>query len=258
VDDIARYNRARWRDLVDANAVFTRPALDLDPESARQRLDPSGRLGVVDGKRVLVLAGGGGQQSVAFALLGARVTVLDLSEAQLSRDRAAAAQLGLEIQAIEGDMRDLAMFDASSFDVVSQPYSLNLVPDCRVVFHEVARVLRPGGLYSVDVATPYVLGVGERDFDGAGYVIKLPYLQGALLEAPDPSWVHGGGPIDPPREYRQTLETIINGLLEAGFRIDHLDEGLHTDPDPHATPGSWDHFNAIVPPWLTFWAVREG
>ena len=257
MDEIARYNRARWRSLVDANAVFTRPVLDPDPESARRRLDPSGRLGAVEGKRVLVLAGGGGQQSVAFALLGAQVTVLDLSDAQLSRDRAAAVQLGLEIQTVEGDMRDLAMFGAASFDVVSQPYSLNFVPDCRAVFREVARIIRPGGLYSVDVATPYVVGVGERDFDGEGYVVKLPYVQGALLEAPDPSWVAGGRPVEPPREYRQTLETVINGLVETGFRIAHLDEGLHTDPDPHATPGSWDHFNAIVPPWLTFWAVRD-
>ena len=256
MDEIARYNRARWRSLVDANAVFTRPARNLDPESARRRLDPSGRLGDVDGKRVLVLAGGGGQQSVAFALLGATVTVLDLSDAQLSRDREAAAQLGLEIETVEGDMRDLSVFDPASFDVVSQPYSLNFVPDCRVVFREVARVVRPRGLYAVDVATPYFVGVGERDFDGEGYVVKLPYIQGTLLETPDAAWVAGGRVVEPPREYRQTLETVINGLVDEGFRITHLDEGLHTDPDPHATPGTWDHFNAVVPPWLTFWAVR--
>jgi ubiquinone/menaquinone biosynthesis C-methylase UbiE len=257
VDEIAEYNRGRWRRLVDANAVFTRPALDLDAETARRRIDPSGRLGAVDGKRVLVLAGGGGQQSVAFALLGAQVTVLDLSDAQLSRDRDASAQLGLEIRTVQGDMRDLSTFDAAAFDIVSQPYSLNFVPDCRTVFREVARVVRPGGMYCVDVATPYVLGVGERDFDGQGYVVKLPYVQGALLETPDAAWVAGGSSVEPSREYRQTLEAVINGLAAEGFRITGLDEGLHTDPDPNATPGSWDHFNAVVPPWLTFWTVRE-
>jgi ubiquinone/menaquinone biosynthesis C-methylase UbiE len=257
VDDIARYNQGRWRRLVDANAMFTRPALDLDVGAARERVDPRGRLGSVGGKRVLILAGGGGQQSVAFALLGARVTVLDLSDAQLATDREAAARLGLEIRTIEGDMRDLSEFDAAAFDVVTQPYSLNFVPDCRAVFHEVARIVRPGGTYSVDVATPYFVGVGERDFDGRGYVVKLPYLQGALVETPDAAWVAGGRLVEPAREYRQTLEAVINGLIDEGFRIIHLDEGLHTDPDPDATPGSWDHFNAVVPPWLTFWSVRE-
>jgi len=257
VDEIAKYNRARWRSLVDANAVFTRPVREVDPASARRGLDPGGRLGAVDGKRVLVLAGGGGQQSIAFAVLGAQVTVFDLSDAQLARDRETAAALGLNIRTVEGDMRDLSAFGPASFDVVSQPYSLNFVPDCRVVFREVARVVRPAGLYSVDVATPYFVGVDERDFDGTGYVVRLPYIQGALLETPDAAWVAGGRPVEPQREYRQTLETVINGLVDEGFRITHLDEGLHTDLDPQANPGSWVHFNAVVPPWLTFWAVRD-
>ena len=257
MDEIAKYNQGRWRRLVGANAVFTRPALDLDLRTARHRIDPRGWLGSVDGKRVLILAGGGGQQSVAFALLGAQVTVLDLSDAQLASDRLAAVRLGLEIETVEGDMRDLSAFDPAGFDIVTQPYSLNFVPDCQAVFHEVSRIVRPGGMYSVDVATPYFVGVGERDFDGQGYVVKLPYLQGVLVETPDAAWVAGGRPVEPAREYRQTLATVINGLVAEGFRITHLDEGLHTDPDPQATPGSWDHFNSVVPPWLTFWTVRD-
>jgi ubiquinone/menaquinone biosynthesis C-methylase UbiE len=257
VDEIATYNQGRWRRLVDANAVFTRPSLDPDAERARRSVDPDGRLGSLDGKRVLVLAGGGGQQSVAFGLLGARVDVLDLSDAQLARDRDTAAHLGVEVRTIEGDMRDLSGLDAESYDVVWQPYSLNFVPDCRAVFGEVARVIRRGGTYCVQVANPYIAGVGESDFDGDGYVVKLPYVQGALIETTDAAWVAGGRAIEPAREYRQTLEAVLNGLVASGFRITHLDEGEHTDPDPNAPPGSWDHFNAIVPPWLTFWTVRD-
>ena len=52
-------------------------------------------------------------------------------------------------------------------------------------------------------------------------------------------------------------DPVINGLVDEGFRITHLDEGTDTSPDMRAMPGSWDHFNAIVPPWLLFWAVRE-
>ena len=71
MDDIARYNMARWDALVRARAVFTRPWLDLTPDEARQMVDPDGRLGEMAGRRVLCLAGGGGQQSAAFGLLGA-------------------------------------------------------------------------------------------------------------------------------------------------------------------------------------------
>ena len=69
-----------------ADAVFTRPALNLDTNLAQAAIDPERRLGNLTGKAVLCLACGGGQQSVAFALLGAKVTVFDLSEAQLQHD----------------------------------------------------------------------------------------------------------------------------------------------------------------------------
>ena len=131
MDEAARYNIERWRALNEANALFTRPALELDAAAARQRVDPAGRLGDLGGKPVLCLAGGGGQQSAAFALLGARVTVVDLSEAQLQRDREAAAHYGVQIDTVQGDMRDLSHFADATFDVVWQPYALNFVPDAR-------------------------------------------------------------------------------------------------------------------------------
>ena len=96
----------RWEALVEAEALFTRPWLDLDRRSARERLDPWGMLGDLTGARMCsCLASGGGQQSVAFALLGASVTVLDISEGQLRQDRLAAAHYGVEVTVRQGDMR---------------------------------------------------------------------------------------------------------------------------------------------------------
>src|SRR5579862_1851469 len=90
LDEIAEYNVKRWKALAEAGALFTRPALDLTAASARESLDPEGRLGELAGKRVLCLASGGGKQSAMFALLGCQVTVLDISQDQLLRDRQAA------------------------------------------------------------------------------------------------------------------------------------------------------------------------
>ena len=75
MDEIARYNKERWEDLARANVVFSRPALNLDEASARQMLDPRGLMGSVEGKNVLCLASGGGQQSVAFGLLVTMIAV---------------------------------------------------------------------------------------------------------------------------------------------------------------------------------------
>ena len=118
MDEIARYNRERWKALVDANALFTRPALNLDPAAAREKLDPEGRLESIAGKDVLCLACGGGQQSAAFALLGARVMVFDLSEDQLRRDQEAAAHYGVGIQIRQGEMCYLSFFEGVAYDLV--------------------------------------------------------------------------------------------------------------------------------------------
>jgi SAM-dependent methyltransferase len=261
VDDIAWYNRERWDALVKANALFTRLSLQLTRETARERIDPEGRLPDVAGWRVLCLAGGGGQQAVAFGLLGAEVTVLDLSAGQLARDRLAAAHFGLGTRTEEGDMRDLARFAPASFDLVWHPYSLNFVPDARVVFREVARVVRVGGIYRFNCANPFFAGLTERDWDGTGYALRRPYLEGAEISYQDQPWVYerdpeSTEPIRPPREYRHGLGTLVNGLIESGFSVEHLSELVDVHPDPAAAPGTWDHFVSVAPPWLAFWSKR--
>jgi ubiquinone/menaquinone biosynthesis C-methylase UbiE len=177
MNDLTKYNIARWKALVEADALFTRPALSLDPISARRMLDPEERLGDVAAKDVLCLACGGGQQSIAFALLKANVTVFDLSEAQLNRDREAAAHFNVDIKTVQGDIQDLSHFDAATFDIVYHGYSLGFVSNARVVFQQVARVLRPGGLYHFMCANPFFLGMQEKDWNGEGYTIKQPTLQ---------------------------------------------------------------------------------
>ena len=259
MDDLAQYNIERWRALVNANAVFTRPALNLDSSLAQSQVDPEGRLGAVAGKAVLCLACGGGQQSVAFALLEADVTVFDLSEAQLQRDRAAAAHYGVDINSLQGDMRDLSAIEASTFDIVYHAYSLGFVPNASVVFQQVARVLRPGGIYHFNCANPFVIGLGEQDWNGNGYSLKHPYINGAEIRYEDQTWVYdrgeSGPPIQAPREFRHTLSALGSGLVEHGFVILHISDNTDFTPDPHAEPGTWKHFISIAPPWLSFWAV---
>ncbi len=97
LDELARYNKERWEALAQADIAFSRPFLDLIPSSARQLIDPHKLIGPVDGKSILCLAGGG-QQSAAFSLLGAQVTVLDLSETQLAQ-RSTSVKLSLPCRA---------------------------------------------------------------------------------------------------------------------------------------------------------------
>jgi SAM-dependent methyltransferase len=261
MDNVAKYNQERWAALVRANAVFTRPQLTWDAASAREFVDREGRLGDLHGKRVLCLASGGGQQSAAFALLGAAVTVVDLSAEQLQGDRAAAAHYGHVIETIQGDMRDLSGLYGAAFDVVYHPYSLNFVPDARAVFVEVAQVLRAGGVYYLNCANPCFAGLLMQEWDGHGYPLRRPYVDGLEIRYADEPWVFLGEipqeKIDGPVEYRHTLGTLINGLIEQGFVLLRAIEERFGGADFNAEPGTFEHFTAVAPYWLQFWAVYQ-
>jgi SAM-dependent methyltransferase len=259
MDDVARYNKERWEELARGNVLFSRPALNLNEGSARAMLDPESMMGDVPGKDVLCLASGGGQQSAAFALLGAHVTVLDFCETQLERDQEAAAHYGIEVRTVQGDMRDLSCFPDDAFDLVWHAHSLNFVPDAARVFDEVARVVRPEGLYRLHCTNPFLHGLSEETWDGTAYPLSRPYVDGAEVEYDNPFWEvcnDAGTPrrVRGPREFRHALGTIVNGLIERGFAIMGIWEDTSA-ADAAAEPGTWDHFVFIAPPWLTFWAV---
>ena len=88
---------------------------------------------------------GGGQQAPILAAAGACVTVFDASDLQLQQDRMVAQRDGLEMQMVQGDMRDLSVFADASFDLVFHPISNLYVPDIQPVWRECFRVLRSGG-----------------------------------------------------------------------------------------------------------------
>src|SRR4030042_3070433 len=155
MDAISRDNRERWNALAKANVMHSVPYRGFTREDAADYVYGNGILEDVSEKRVLCLANGGGQASVAFGLLGAEVTVLDLSDVQLERDRQAAEHHGLKITTLHGDMRDLSIFSEDSFDIVWQVYSLNFVPSVEPVFRGARRILRPGGIYFLQFANPF-------------------------------------------------------------------------------------------------------
>jgi ubiquinone/menaquinone biosynthesis C-methylase UbiE len=258
MDEVAKYNKARWKALAEANALFTRPKLDLDYESAKEMVNSNDRFGEIEGKTVLCLAGGGGQQSAAFALLGADVTVFDISDDQLERDKAVAEHYKVKIKTVQGDMRDLSTFEKDSFDIVHHPYSLNFVPVSSEVFAEVSRILKVGGSYQVNFANPFVMSIRQESWNGEGYVLKEPYSSNAEITYADQDWVYEKSEneqIPQPKEYRHNLSGLVNSLINLGFVIRNISDNESIYPEPNSEPGSWGHLVAYAPPWLSILAV---
>jgi len=265
-DEITRKVEERWDRGVEEGDSCTCPLLDLTREMVEEyaagrrdklpgvSVEPRYLLEGAEGKDVLCLASGGGQQSALFGLLGANTTVLDISAGQLRGDRTAAEHYGYEVRTVKGDMRDLTVFDGASFDLVYQPHSFSYVPDVRPVYREVHRVLRPGGRYSAGHVNPAVFAVslgfcgskgGAGGWDGVGYRIVDPYRGGPVLrnEAGVENMVEG----EPTGEYRHLLKDIFGGLIDLGFTIREVAENpRHLKQPISGEPGSYEHMLHFV------------
>ncbi|HOF89503.1 MAG TPA: class I SAM-dependent methyltransferase [Armatimonadota bacterium] len=258
IADIIAVNRERWDAMASANVLFSRPFFNFTREEAAAYVRCDTVLGEVDGKAVLCLASGGGQDSAAFGLLGANVTVFDLSDVQLSRDQEAARHHGYPVQTVQGDMRDLSIFDANTFDIVWQPYSINYSPTVEPVIAEVSRVLKPSGIYHLAFANPFVLAM-DNDWDGNGYPLRDLYRDGEDITRFFPAWefTQDDGTVITvahPHEFRHTLSTLFNTLARQGFLFLQMSEWMRPDADPEQ--GSWAHFTQCCPPYLqTFWRL---
>ena len=141
----AEYRREHGRFLGDARFVWCPENLDEAD---------AGLLGDVRGRRVLEIGCGAAQCSRWLAAQGAQVVGLDLSGEQLAWSRAIDARTGSRVPVVQADATDLPFADAS-FDLACSAYgAVPFVSDPAAVMAEVARVLRPGGIWAFSVTHP--------------------------------------------------------------------------------------------------------
>jgi 2-polyprenyl-6-hydroxyphenyl methylase / 3-demethylubiquinone-9 3-methyltransferase len=101
------------------------------------------------GKAVLDLGCAGGFMAEALALRGAQVTGIDPAAEAIDAARAHARAQGLRIGYDVG-VGEALPYDSASFDAVVCVDVLEHVADLNKVLAEVARTLRPGGLFLFD------------------------------------------------------------------------------------------------------------
>jgi SAM-dependent methyltransferase len=241
--DVPQYNREAWDRQVEDGNQWTVPVGPEVIEAARQgqwevlltdqKYAPRAWFPQMAGADVLCLASGGGQQAPTFAAAGANVTVLDNSPKQLAQDRFVAERESLDLETVQGDMRDLSAFDDESFDLVFHPVSNLFVPEVRPVWKEAFRVLRRGGSLLAGFLNPVVYIFDLELADDTGEVrvrYSLPYSDGTSRSEEEL-----GRQIErsEPLEFSHTLEEQIGGQIEAGFLISGFYEDRHRD-DPIA------------------------
>jgi SAM-dependent methyltransferase len=127
------------------------------PESELQAL------GDVAGKDILELGCGASQWAILLAAKGAaRVVGLDNSDRQLEHARIAIEAAGVDVELVHSAAESLPFPDAS-FDVVFCDHGAMSFADPLVVVPEVARVLRPGGVFAFSHTTPLAWICADED-----------------------------------------------------------------------------------------------
>ena len=179
---------------------------------------------------VLCLASGGGQQAPLLAAAGANVIVFDNSAKQLARDREVADREDLRLETIQGDMRDLSVFEAETFDFIIHPVSNSYIPDIRCVWTEAYRVLKRNGHLLSGFTNPivYLFDIDEYDMGHLVVKNKIPYSDVEMLSEEEISKRYEKGA---PLEFGHTLGDQIGGQLAAGFVLTGLYEDKCDETD---------------------------
>jgi ubiquinone/menaquinone biosynthesis C-methylase UbiE len=136
-DEVTRYELETWErcaeDYLDTFAGLTSKAVPLLIEAA----------GIQPGSHVLDLGSGPGNVAEILAQAGAAVTGVDFSPQMVKT----AQSRHPHITFTEANAEQLS-FDDGAFDAVVSNYVLHHLARPKVVFREIARVLKPGGCFA--------------------------------------------------------------------------------------------------------------
>ncbi len=197
---------------------------------------PRDWLGDVEGKRVLGLAAGGGQQMPILAALGAECTVLDYSRRQLESEALVSRREGYEIRIVRADMTKPLPFADGAFDLILHPVSNCYVAEVEPIWRECFRVLAPGGVLLAGLDNGMNFLFDEKETTLTYSLPFDPLRDEGLRRELEAS---GDG-----MQFSHTAEEQIGGQLAAGFLL----TGIYEDYN-----GSGNLHDHRVP---TFWATR--
>lgn len=176
-------------------------------------------LGDVRGKRVLEIACGGAQNSIALSKWGARAFGVDLSRRQILYGRKLVRKEASEVGLLVCNMEKLPFKD-ESFDAVTTAVSLLYAPDMNSVVAEANRVLVENGYFAFSTAHPFAEGKLVK-YRGKKAVALRDYFKRRVVR-----WIDklpNGSRVNMHSYYR-TLQDYFDALTRNGFIVEQYVE----------------------------------
>lgn len=238
----------RWNQNAEAWAAQIRRGEDV---YRHEFLEPAfmSFMGEISGLDVLDAGCGEGTSSRFLALAGARVQAVDLTSNMIANARALEKSQPLGVMYTESSAADMP-FESGTFDLVTSWMAFSDMACYADAVKDCARVLKVGGRLVFCVRHPSYFtrrmaivrkSQGQPPFLLVGdYFSKKPWLE---------SWAFSGGKEEAEGKktfsnlrFPFTLSDCINGVVNAGLRLDAIQE-----PAP-------DHSLCVKHPRLAFWA----
>ena len=180
-------------------------------------------IGPAGGRTACVLGVSDGMAALALAAMGARVTVADPSSSLLDMLMVRASIIGVELDFIQTELRDLSAVRDASFELAYAAQATRQLEDINRFYAEVHRTLSPGGRFIINEYHP-VRRIWKQEpghprtlcsyFDRRRLreeeeLLPDPNAPGASLGRFDFSW---------------TVADHFSALIAAGFRVTALEE----------------------------------
>lgn len=179
-------------------------------------------LGELRGQELLHLQCHFGQDTLALARHGARVTGLDFSEAALAEAERLAQRCGLEATWVLSDVTEERPELVGRFDRVFSSYgTIGWLPDLQPWARNVARYLRTGGRF-VFVEFHPAVWMFDNDFRHIAYSY---FNRAVIAETEQGTYADTSAPIAlPSYSWNHDLGEVIGALLNEGLRLTHFSE----------------------------------
>ncbi|ENQ3105847.1 Methyltransferase domain-containing protein [Bacillus sp. 491mf] len=208
-------------------------------------------IGAVRGKRIINLMGSKGSKAVALSLLGAEVTVVDISEsnAKYARELAAAAETHIEyiVSDVLHIQDTIGSFDVVLLELGVLHYFIDLQPLCTII----SQLLKQGGIFILRDYHPMytkLLQVEDNKVIASGDyfqkdVVEVDVAYSILLSEEERDAL--------PKNLirRWTLGEIVTNIAQAGLHIEELTEECGAKQKwvfpPHAPNGIEDHIPGL-------------
>lgn len=212
---IASYNRnsTYWKQKRRGKTIFheyiEKPAMfDLLPD--------------LKGKKVLCVGVGTGEEVLELQRRGAIVTGIDISENMIATAKESIQDAELYVM----DMHNLDYID-DHFDFVYSSLAIHYAPDWQLVFQEIHRVLKSGGLFQFSSTHPTSESMMHENTDEEKKALlgrvknkimntEIYYGDYFIEELKRNNWEGDNFVVE---FYKKTLDTIFTDFIAAGFEV---------------------------------------